>query len=67
VQDVTVTVTDAAGRVACRTVTCEVPPYCLPEERATVKLGPTVGWPTGPAHVRVEGPLLEPFDIPLAE
>jgi hypothetical protein len=67
VQDVTVTVTDRAGRVTRRAVTCEVPPFCLPEEKATLKVGPITAWPAGPACVRVEGPLLEPFEMPLAK
>jgi hypothetical protein len=67
VQEVDITVTDGAGRVTRRTVSCDVPPYCLSDERATVKLGPVAGWPAGPARVRVEGPLLEPFEITLGE
>jgi hypothetical protein len=67
VQEVEVTVTDGAGRVTRRAVSCEVPPYCLPEESAAVKLGPVTGWPAGPARVRVEGPLLEPFEMTLTE
>jgi hypothetical protein len=67
VQEVEVTVTDGAGRVTRRAVTCDVPPYCLPDERAAVKLGPVAGWPSGPARVRVEGPLLEPFEMTLGE
>ncbi len=67
VQEVEVTVTDAAGHVVRRVLTCEVPPFCLPDERATVKLGPVAGWPVGPARVRVEGPLLESFELTLTE
>jgi hypothetical protein len=67
VQQIEVTVTDGAGRVTHNKVTCEVPSYCLPEERAPVKLGPITSWPAGPARVRLEGPLLEPFELTLAE